>query len=192
MQSKLAVLAAATLSLASPSTLLGQGPVAQHEAQVQQFKPDHGLSATNANDVRRFVYEWFTHFEHASTAAYYLGHLDDKNMSLTFPGTPALTSHNDFAKWYENLLAQTLWNFHEVSTIQVKKISPRIFVVSFIVDWYGEVKPGSDQLAAWQSRKDSRLYHYRLRQTWTVKDAERLVIEKLVVTPADTTETALP
>lgn len=41
----------------------------------------------------------FTHFEHAAPVDFALGHLDDKNMQLTFPGMAPLTSHADFAGW---------------------------------------------------------------------------------------------
>src|SRR5262245_33656298 len=94
---------AATLALGFPFTLMGCDalanehdqamaaqpiPRAQYESRVNQFKPERGLAATNSNDVRLFIYEWFTHFEHASPVDFYLAHLDDKNMSLTFPGVP--------------------------------------------------------------------------------------------------------
>lgn len=156
-------------------------PLAVYEARAKRFKPMNGLAATNSNDVRRFIYDWFTHFEHASSPDFYLSHLDDKNMSLTFPGAPPLASHADFAGWYNNLLAQTVWNFHDLSAIQIKPIADHKFLVSFIIDWYGEVKADSPQLAGWQTRKDSVVYHRKLRQTWTVKTGESLQIEKLAV-----------
>ena len=160
--------------------------VAAYDSQVRQFKPEQGLAATNSNDVRLFLYDWFTHFEHAAGIDFYLSHLEDKNMSVTFPGLAPLTSHADFAKWYGNLLAQTLWIFHDVSALQIKRTAPQEFLVSFILDWYGEVKSNSDQVAGWQSRSDSFLYHHTLRQTWTMKLGDRLLIEKLVVTGGDT------
>ena len=160
--------------------------VAAHEAQATQFKPVHGLSATNLNDLRLFLYKWFTHFEHAAPTAFYLSHLENNNMHVAFPGMAPLTSHADFTGWYANLLAQTLWNFHDVSAIQIKRTAPQDYLISFLVDWYGEVRPDSDQLAGWQSRSDSLLYHHKLRQTWTVRTGDRLLIEKLVVTGADT------
>jgi hypothetical protein len=160
--------------------------VTDYESNVKHFKPTQGLAATNRNDVRRFVYEWFTQFEHAAPVDYYLSHLDNKNMSLAFPGMAPLASHADFTGWYSNLLAQTLWNFHEVSALQIQQTGSQKYLVSFVIDWYGEVKPDSAQLAGWQSRSDSNLYHRSLRQTWTVRTGERLVVEKLVVTPGDT------
>jgi hypothetical protein len=161
-------------------------PTAAYESQVKKFKPEHGLAAVNSNDLRRFIYEWFTHFEHASPVDFYLSHLDDKDMYVAFPGATPITDHDGFARWYGNLLAQTRWNFHDVSAIQIKQTAPQEYLVTFIVNWYGEVKADSDQLAGWQSRKDSNLYHYTLRQTWTVKAGDRIVIKKLAVTSGDT------
>ncbi len=166
--------------------------VAAYESQVKSFKPEQGLAATNANDVRLFVYEWFTHFEHAARADFYLGHLDDKSMSVTFPGQAPLTSHADFAKWYDNLIAQTLWNFHDLAAIQVKRTAPQQFLVSFVANWYGEVRSDSDQRAGWQTRSDSCLYHHKFRQTWTVTVGDRLVIQTLVVTGGDTASPIQP
>jgi hypothetical protein len=156
--------------------------VASYESHVKQFKPQHGLAATNSNDLREFLYEWFTHFEHAAPSDFYLGYLDNENMHVAFPGQAPLTGHIDFARWYSNLLAQTLWNFHDLSAIDIRRTATRAFVISFIVDWYGEVKADSDQAAGWQSRTDSLFYHHRLRQTWTVTVRDRVLIEKLIVT----------
>ena len=156
--------------------------IAVYESQVKQFKPEHGLTVTNSNDLRRFIYEWFTQFEHAATDDFFLRHLDEENMQLAFPGQSPLTSHTDFTRWYSNLLAQTLWNFHDVSAIDITGTATHEFLISFIVDWYGEVKADSDQLAGWQSRADSFLYHHSLRHTWTVTVRDRLLIEKLIVT----------
>jgi hypothetical protein len=39
--------------------------VAVYESQVERFKPEHGHAAMNSNDLRLFIYEWFTRFEHS-------------------------------------------------------------------------------------------------------------------------------
>ena len=159
--------------------------VVDYEAQVRRFKPEHGLAATNSNDLRRFIYEWFTHFEHAAPTDFYLNHLAGENLDVRFPGLDPITSHTEFVGWYENLLAQTLWNFHDVSAIQIEQIAAQQHLVTFVVDWYGEVRADSDQLASWQSRPDSCLYHYSIRQTWTVTAGGRLVIQKLLAAEGD-------
>jgi hypothetical protein len=154
--------------------------VVDYEAQVRRFAPEHGVAATNSNDLRRFIYDWFAHFEHAAPADFYLNHLAEENLDLRFPGLDPMTSHADFARWYENLIAQTVWNFHDLSAIQIEQMSARRYLVTFLFDWYGEVRADSDQLAAWQSRPDSRLYHHFIRQKWTVTTGDRPVIQTLV------------
>jgi hypothetical protein len=160
-------------------------PVVDYEAQVRRFKPEHGLAATNSNDLRRFLYEWFTHFEHAAPVDFYLGHLAEEDLDLRFPGMDLLTSHADFTAWYENLLAQTVWNFHDVSAIHIEQVAGQAYRLTFVVDWYGEVRADSDQLAGWQSRPDSCLYHHSIRQTWTITAGDRPVIQSLVAVPTD-------
>jgi hypothetical protein len=159
---------------------------AGYEASVEAFKPDDGLAARNFNDVRLFVYDWFTHFEHAAPIEFFLAHLDDEDMRLVFPGGEPMTSHADFTAWYENLMTQTLWNFHDVARIEIERTAPQQYLLSFVIDWYGEVRADSDQLEGWQTRSDSFLYHHTLRQTWTVSDLDGLVIRELVVSSGDT------
>ena len=160
--------------------------VAEYETQVTRFKPEHGLAAPTTNDLRSFLYDWFAHFEHAAPADFYLGHLDDGNMDLQFPGVDPIASHAGFVRWYENLLAQTLWNFHDIQAIQIERTMPQEYLVTFVVNWYGEAKADSDQLAGWQSRSDSSLYHHFVRQTWTIGVGDGLMIRKLVAAAGDT------
>ena len=54
--------------------------VVDYEARVRRFKPEQGLAATNSNDLRRLLYEWFTHFEHAAPAEFYLDHIAGENL----------------------------------------------------------------------------------------------------------------
>jgi hypothetical protein len=159
--------------------------VAAYEARVKEFKPKSGLAARNFNDLRLFVYKWFTHFEHAAPTDFYLDHLDEENLNVAFPGSEPIGSHVGFAAWYENLIDQTLWNFHDVAKIQIERTAPKQYLISFVVDWYGEVRSDSDQLDAWQTHRVSHLYHHTLRQTWTVSDADRLLIQRLVVSSGD-------
>jgi hypothetical protein len=170
---------------ADVSLIAEPGSVVDYEAQIRRFEPEAGLAAANSNDLRRLIYDWFTHFEHAAPTDFYLEHLDEANLDLRFPGMDPITSHADFAKWYENLLAQTLWNFHDVSAIQIEQTTAHQYLVTFLVDWYGEVRADSDQLAGWQSRPDSCLYHHFIRQTWTVTVGERPVIQTLVAAGGD-------
>ena len=154
--------------------------VVDYDAQVRRFQPEDGLAATNPNDLRRFIYEWFTHFEHAAPTDFYLDHLADENLEVRFPGSDPMSSHAAFAAWYENFMAQTVWNFHDISAIQIKQRADGQYLVTFVFNWYGEVRADSDQLVRFQSRPDSCLYHHFIRQTWTVAVGERPVIQKLI------------
>jgi hypothetical protein len=159
--------------------------VVDYEAQVTRFKPESGLAATNSNDLRRFLYDWFAHFEHAASVDFYLEHLAAEDLDLRFPGIDPMTSRADFARWYENLMAQTLWNFHDISAVQIEQVAAEQYLMSFVFHWYGEVRADSDQLAGWQTRADSCLYHHFIRQTWTVTAGERPVIQTLVADSGD-------
>jgi hypothetical protein len=159
--------------------------VVDYEAQVKRFKPKGGRAATNSNDLRRFLYDWFAHFEHRASADFYLHHLADEDLDLRFPGMDPMTSHADFARWYENLMAQTLWNFHDISAVQIEQVAAGQYLMSFVFHWYGEVRADSDQLAWYQTRPDSRLYHHFVRQTWTITAGDRPVIQTLVAAGGD-------
>jgi hypothetical protein len=82
--------------------------VVDYEARVRRFMPEQGLAATNSNDLRRFLYEWFTHFEHAAPTDFYLDHIAGENLDMRFPGSEPITSHAAFAGWYENLLTHAV------------------------------------------------------------------------------------
>jgi hypothetical protein len=73
------------------------------------------IAAPNANDVARFVYTWFTLFEHRARAESLTAYLsDDEQLSVSFPGGKPLQTRQQFADWYDELLANTTWNFHEL------------------------------------------------------------------------------
>jgi hypothetical protein len=159
---------------------------AEYETEVTRFKPEDGLIPPTTNDLRSFLYDWFAHFEHAAPVDFYLNHLAGEDLDLRFPGMDPMTSHADFARWYENLMAQTLWNFHDISAVEIEQIGADQYLMSFVFHWYGEVRADSDQLAGWQSRSDSFLYHHFIRQTWTMTVHDRLVIRKLVAAAGET------
>ena len=53
--------------------------------------PPATTDAVKANDVHRFVYTWFTMFEHRAPAAQLAWHLAaDRPVRLSFPGTEPL------------------------------------------------------------------------------------------------------
>ena len=84
--------------------------------------------------MARFVYIWFTLFEHSARPESLTAYLaDSEQLSLVFPGSEMHTSEQ-FADWYRELLVNTTWNFHELSGLTIQ---PAVsgFTVGFDVDW---------------------------------------------------------
>jgi catechol 2,3-dioxygenase-like lactoylglutathione lyase family enzyme len=117
----------------------------------------------NANDVARFVYAWFTLFEHRARPENLTAYLaDSEQLSLIFPGSEMHTSQQ-FTDWYQELLVNTTWNFHEVSGLTIQ---PTVsgFTVGFDVDWQGAVSDGSE----WPSNLEAGQFRFAMRQDWHV------------------------
>src|ERR1700755_3715041 len=92
----------------------------------------------NSNDVARFVYTWFTLCAHRARPESLTAYLaDSEQLSLRFPGSEMHTIQQ-FTDWYQALLANTTWNFHELSGLTIQ---PAVsgFTVGFGVDWQGGV-----------------------------------------------------
>lgn len=118
----------------------------------------------NANDVARFVYTWFTLFEHRARAESLTAYLTDgEELSLSFPGGKPLQTGQQFTDWYEQLLANTTWNFHELSALTIQPTAGG-FTVGFDVDWHGAVSDGS----AWPSNLEGGRFRFAMHQDWHV------------------------
>jgi hypothetical protein len=125
-------------------------------------KPD--TVKPNTNDVARFVYTWFTLFEHRARAESLTAYLSNGDqLSLSFPGGPPLQTAQQFIGWYHQLLANTTWNFHELSGLTIE---PTVggFTVGFDVDWQGAVTDGSD----WPSNREGGQFRFAMHQAWHV------------------------
>jgi hypothetical protein len=124
--------------------------------------PEPDTVNPNANDVARFVYTWFTLFEHRAPIEHLTAYLTDgEHLSLSFPGEEPLRTGQQFADWYEQLLANTTWNFHELSAMTIK---PTIsgFTVGFDVDWQGALSDGSQ----WPANLGGGEFRFALHQDW--------------------------
>jgi hypothetical protein len=147
--------------------------------------PKTYIFTPNANDVARFVYNWFTLFEHRARVERLTACLSDgEQLSLSFPGGQPLRTAQQFSVWYEELLANTTWNFHELSGLSIEPTASG-FNVGFDVDWQGAVVDGSD----WPSNREGGEFRFAMRQDWHVAvrpDAtpdDPIVIETLVAGP---------
>jgi catechol 2,3-dioxygenase-like lactoylglutathione lyase family enzyme len=124
-------------------------------------EPD--TASPNANDVARFVYTWFTLFEHRAHAERLTAYLGDDELSLSFPGGAPLRTVEQFSDWYGQLMANTTWNFHELSELAIQPTASG-FSVGFDVDWEGAVADGS----AWPSNLGGGRFRFEMHQDWQV------------------------
>ena len=118
----------------------------------------------NTNDVARFVYTWFTLFEHRARVEILTAYLaDSERLSLSFPGSDPFRTSQQFTDWYDQLLANTSWNFHEVSGLTIQPTSSG-FTVGFDVDWHGAISGGSE----WPSNLEAGEFRFEMHQDWHV------------------------
>jgi hypothetical protein len=125
-------------------------------------EPD--TASPNANDAARFVYTWFTLFEHRARADRLTPYVSDgEQLSLGFPGGDPLRTREQFTDWYEQLLANTTWNFHALSGLTIQPTASG-FTVGFDVDWEGALADGS----TWPSNLEGGRFRFALHQDWQV------------------------
>jgi hypothetical protein len=118
----------------------------------------------NANDVARFVYTWFTLFEHRARTESLTAYLTDGDeLSLRFPGGEPLRTREEFADWYGELLVNTAWNFHELSGLTIQPTATG-FDVGFDVDWHGGLCDGSE----WPANFAGGQFRFEIHQDWHV------------------------
>ncbi|NMO55160.1 hypothetical protein HH310_28740 [Actinoplanes sp. TBRC 11911] len=127
--------------------------------------PPRDAEDANANDIRRFVYTWFTLFEHRAPAEQLATHLaTGEHLTLVIPGTEPMHDIEQFTAWYKQLLANTQWNFHELSNLRVNYSGDDAYDVTFDVDWQGAVTEAS----AWPTNLPEQRFRFALRQWWRV------------------------
>jgi hypothetical protein len=125
--------------------------------------PSPHTASPNANDVARFVYTWFTLFEHRARAESLTAYLaDGEQLNLSLPGSKLHTGQQ-FIDWYDELLANTTWNFRELSGLTVQPTASG-FTVGFDVDWHGAISDGPE----WASNLDGGEFRFEMRQDWHV------------------------
>ncbi|MEV5962556.1 hypothetical protein AB0L70_12385 [Kribbella sp. NPDC051952] len=138
------------------------------EGRLSPALPPADIKTANANDVRRFVYTWFTLFEHRAQADQLTAYLTtNEPLSLAVGGAETMRDVQQFADWYEQLLANTLWNFHELSHLTVDLADEGHYDVAIDIDWQGAVTDESE----WPTNLPERMFRFEVRQVW------RLAIE---------------
>ena len=149
------------------------------EREVARYRPAD-LRAPNHNDVRAFVHAWFAAFDHADPAEFFLGHLDDADMTFNMDGQALAHDHASFRTWYADALTHIPWDFHDVRDIAVTGLGPTGWTAEFFFPHVGEWldKPGEGP---------GRPFNRVLRATWRLEHVDgRFVIRRYELATAHT------
>ena len=127
--------------------------------------PPRDAKTVTLNDVYRFVYNWFTLFEHRVPAAQLAAHLPGgEPFHLVYPGAE-LRDVQQFTEWYEQLLANTTWNFHRLAPLTVELAGDGNYHIDVEINWHG----GLTEDSTWDANRPDRRFHFVVRQQWQVK-----------------------
>ena len=140
------------------------------EREIARYRP-RDVQAPNHNDLRSFIHAWFAAFDHRAPAGYFLGHLDDADMTFNFDGEPLARDHESFRAWYADALSHIPWDFHDIIDVTVTGTSDTGWTAEFffrhVGDWHDTAAdPGRDfnrvLRAHWQVEHDSG--HFVIRR----------------------------
>jgi len=95
----------------------------------------------NENDVKSFVYKWFTGFDQQKPMSFFLNHLSD-NVQMSYPDAK-IKSKKDFINWYENVLKNITSNTHAIRNLEVVGNQKNGWNVTYNVQWKANAKNGS-------------------------------------------------
>lgn len=141
------------------------------ERQVLRYRPQQ-VEALNHNDLRAFLHSWFAAFDHRAPAEFFLGHLDDADMTFNLDGQALATDHASFRTWYADALEHIPWDFHDV--LDGVRITGNL-----ATGWTAEFQ--FRHVGQWQDSPQARrrLFNRVLAATWhVVADRDRFVIHR--------------
>lgn len=119
-----------------------------------------------ANELRAFVYQWFSAFDRQAEEQFFLQHLAIQGLEMRYPGT-TLLSHADFQNWYQNIRNTIRSNIHDISGLRITPIEKNIFRVDLVV-WWRAMTYNEQPISM------------RIRQSWKVlKQDNQFIIQSL-------------
>lgn len=130
-------------------------------------KYDHNAKTIySENDVKAFVYKWFSGFDHQADIGVFKRHLNPEKIDMYFPDF-LIKSMADFERWYSNVIDNIQWNSHRISNLKVSGDEITGFSVSLDINW--KAKTYKDET-----------YDMNIHQEWMVKvdKTRNFVIEK--------------
>jgi hypothetical protein len=93
------------------------------------------------NDVKTFVYQWFSWLDHQVGEFYFMSHLSSEGFEMRFPGV-TIRDYTGFKKWYDCMRENIQWNSHEISNLTVSGDPEKGFDVELTVRWRAQTLDG--------------------------------------------------
>lgn len=137
----------ALLSVLCLSSALSAEVVTKHYDAVAK-------NTYSQNDVKAFVYEWFSGFDHQRGDEYFTKHLDPLHVQMEFPDFP-IHSVADFKRWYKGVKDSIRYNIHHLSELKVSGDEKNGYDVSLHVNWVADTY-------------DKKHYDANIAQKWRV------------------------
>jgi hypothetical protein len=95
----------------------------------------------NENDIKSFVYRWFSWLDHQVADFLLLYHVSKDNLVMKFPET-VVRNHSDFKIWYQGLKDNIQSNNYEVSDIKITQLPKVRYKVELRVRWKAKTYKG--------------------------------------------------
>jgi len=95
----------------------------------------------NENDVKSFVYQWFSWLDHQVGEFHFMSHLSSTGFEIRLPGITIL-DYAGFKRWYDCLRENIKRNSHELTDIKVSGDYEKGFDVQMTVRWRAETFDG--------------------------------------------------
>lgn len=134
----------------------------------------------NENDVRAFVYQWFSQFDRQADLGEFTRHLATTDLRIEFPEM-TITDAEGFKAWYDGIKKAIRRNTHDVTTLKVSRLGEALFGVDLQVRWQAETYKNEcydntyQQRWRVQSGPDGwRIHRYQVRQVGLVEVASSL------------------
>jgi hypothetical protein len=123
----------------------------------------------NENDVKSFVYRWFSWLDHQVADFLFLYHLSQEDLVMKFPET-VVRSRADFKKWYQGVKDTIQSNTYEVGDIKVSLLPKGRYKVVLFVRWKAKTYKGES-------------LDVKFKQDWVlgISGSGRLTINRYVV-----------
>jgi hypothetical protein len=145
-------------------------------ARPIKYQPQNQFSfLPNENEVKSFVYSWFSWIDYLSDEKIFTMHLCEANLFIKYNNDKTITNNNEFTQWYKSFKDKTQSSNTLVSNIEVTKIKDRA-AYNVTMDVLYRIKP-----------KDGKFTESAVLQKWilVVDKSGGLSIEKCIETQKD-------